>query len=132
LLDLCCIISAVLWLESTEVTGVAHFVELREILRKKSSIGLRLLKSRLWVFARIYVHGEYLSQLTNAEDKDGILLSISKDSSPVKLFPALLESFRPSICASDPPSLSFNNVRLEIKHASNDLPGKQVALGPSI
>lgn len=58
-------------------------------------------------------------------------LSIRKDSRPVKLPPALLESFK-SFIPSRPSALLFDHIRLNIQHTADDLPSKQIPSGPSI
>src|ERR1700733_14043696 len=59
------------------------------------------------------------------------LLAICEYSSPVKLLPALFESFL-SFIPSGPTTLSLDYIRLNIKHASNNLPGEQISFRPSI
>src|ERR1700722_17511050 len=56
--------------------------------------------------------------------------TFSQDPCPIKLLPLLLEPIYSSIVASVPSTLPLDHIGLNIQHASNDLPGKEIALRP--
>jgi hypothetical protein len=61
-----------------------------------------------------------------------VLLALSKDSCPVKLLPALFESFRPPIYSPRPAPLSLDDIRLKVEHSTNYLSHEQITLWPTI